>query len=105
MELRASEEILTDKEKTEKIIKETIPAEAEITEIIFDEQRSIVIIEAKKPGLAIGKGGETLREVRKKTLWVPQVQRSPSIKSQITDNIRKVLYLNNSYRKKFVTNF
>ena len=61
VELRADESILLDKEKTEKFIREIVPVEAEIADIIFDVQRSILIIEAKKPGMAIGKGGEILR--------------------------------------------
>ncbi|MBI5148213.1 beta-CASP ribonuclease aCPSF1 [Candidatus Pacearchaeota archaeon] len=104
IELRAAEALLLDQEKTEKFIRATVPEEAEITEIIFDVQRSIVVIEAKKPGVAIGKGGEVLREIRKHTFWIPQVQRSPAIRSKITENIRNVLYLNNNYRKKFLNN-
>jgi len=102
IELRADEKILKDKEETEKIIRNLVPEEADITHIIFDVQRSIVVIEAKKPGLVIGKGGSILQEIRKTTLWLPQIQRSPAIPSQITENIREVLYENNSYRKKFL---
>jgi KH/beta-lactamase-domain protein len=102
IELRAINKIVIDKEKTEKYIKKTIPEEAEINEIIFDEQRSIVIIEVKKPGMAIGKGGEILKDIKEKTLWIPQVRRSPSIKSKITEAIRQVLYVNDDYRKKFL---
>jgi hypothetical protein len=102
IELRADQKILLTKEKTEAEIKNIVPSDAEITELIFDIQRSIVIIEAKKPGLVIGKQGSILDEVRDKTLWTPQVQRSPSIKSNITENIRAVLYDNNNYRRKFL---
>jgi hypothetical protein len=102
IELRADQKILLDKEKAEKEIKQTVPKEADITNIIFDIQRSVVIIEAKKPGLVIGKQGSLLDEIRKRTLWIPQVQRSPAIKSQITENIREVLYENNTYRRKFL---
>jgi KH/beta-lactamase-domain protein len=102
VELRADEKILMSSEKTEEVIRKTIPEEAEITQIIFDVQRSIVIIEAKKPGLAIGKAGSILKEIKKETMWTPQVQRSSAIKSKITDNIRAVLYANNNYRKKFL---
>ncbi len=102
VELRADAKILPDKETTEKEIKKIVPEEAEITQVIFDAQRSIVIIEAKKPGLVIGKGGAILEDIRKNTLWTPQVQRSPAIKSQITENIREVLYANNNYRRKFL---
>ncbi len=102
VELRADEKILMDKEKTEAEIKKIVPPEAEITDIIFDVQRSIVIIEAKKPGMVIGKQGSILDEVRKTTMWTSQVQRSPVIKSKITDSIREVLYANNNYRRKFL---
>ncbi len=102
LELRADKSILLDQELTKQKIKQIIPEEAEITQIIFDPQRSIVIIEAKKPGLAIGKSGSLLRDVKIETFWTPQVQRSAAITSKITDKIREVLYQDNSYRKKFL---
>ncbi len=102
IELRTDQKILPEQEKTEAEIKKIVPREAEITNIIFDSHRSIVIIEAKKPGLVIGKQGSILEEIRKTTLWTPQIQRSPAIKSKITENIREVLYANNNYRRKFL---
>ena len=102
IELRANSKILLDTEKTELKIKEIVPKEAEITNVIFDQQRSIVIIEAKKPGMVIGKQGSILNEIKKITLWTPQVQRSPAIKSKIIENIREVLYANNNYRRRFL---
>ena len=104
IELRADQKILPEQEITEKQIKGIIPVEAEITNILFDYHRSIVVIEAKKPGLVIGKQGSILEEIRKTTLWTPQIQRSPAIKSQITENIREVLYANNNYRRRFLNN-
>src|SRR3989344_3932659 len=83
-------------------IKKIVPEEAEITNIIFDSQRSVVVVEAKKPGLVIGKMGSILDEIKKATFWSPQVQRSPAIKSQIVENIREVLYETNNYRRKFL---
>lgn len=102
IELRADKEILMDSSKTEETIKSIIPVEAELTQIIFDPQRSIVIIETKKPGLAIGKAGSLLKEIKMQTMWTPIVQRSAAIKSKITDKIREVLYQDNNYRKKFL---
>ncbi len=102
IELRADSKILTSEEEAERAIREIIPKEAELTQIIFDVQRSIVVIEAKKPGMVIGKAGAILQEIKQKTLWIPQVQRSPAIPSKITENIRAVLYENNSYRKRFL---
>lgn len=102
IELRADQKILASEEETEKTIRELVPSEAEIENIIFDIQRSTVIIEAKKPGLVIGKQGSILASIRNSTMWTPVVQRSPAIPSKITEKIRSVLYANNTYRKKFL---
>lgn len=102
IELRADQKILESQEKTKQIIQKIIPEEAEVTNIIFDVQRSIVIVEAKRPGMVIGKQGSVLQEIKEKTFWIPHVQRSSSIPSKITENIREVLYANNSYRRKFL---
>lgn len=102
IELRADKDLLMSNEKTEEAIRAIIPVEADITNILFDNHRSIVVIEAKKPGMVIGKMGSTLDEIKDKTLWTPQVQRSPAIKSKIVENIREVLYANNNYRRRFL---
>ncbi|MCK4647444.1 beta-CASP ribonuclease aCPSF1, partial [Candidatus Pacearchaeota archaeon] len=102
IELRADQKILHEQSQVEEEIKRIVPKEAEITNIILDAQRSIVLIEAKKPGMVIGKQGSILEEIRRTTLWTPQVQRSPAIKSKITESIREVLYANNNYRRKFL---
>ena len=102
IELRADKEILLDDEKTRKEISKIVPEEADITNVIFDNHRSVVIIEAKKPGLVIGKQGSILNEIKRMTLWIPQIHRSPAIKSQIIENVREVLYANNNYRRRFL---
>lgn len=102
IELRADGKILMDNEKTAEEIKKIVPPEAEVANVLFDNHRSIVVIEAKKPGLVIGKQGSILDEIKKKTFWTPQIQRSPAIKSQIVENVREVLYANNSYRRRFL---
>jgi len=102
VELRADPKLLKTQEETEKIIKKIIPDDAGLSDILFDPQRSIVVIEAKRPGLVIGKSGSILKEIKEECLWVPQVQRSPAIKSKITESIRAVLYQNNNTRKRFL---
>src|SRR3989338_4390986 len=87
VELRADKKILLDEKETERTIRALVPEESEITNIIFDVQRSVVIIEAKKPGLVIGKQGSTLADIKKSTFWLPVIQRSPSIPSKITEKI------------------
>jgi KH/beta-lactamase-domain protein len=102
VELRPDPSLCMEQEKAEKAIKKIIPEEGELGNIIFDPQRSTVIIEAEKPGVVIGKQGEFLQEIKEKTLWVPVIRRTPVIRSQLIENIRSVLYQNNDYRKKFL---
>jgi len=102
IELRADPKLLKTQEETEKIIKKIIPEDAGLSNILFDPQRSIVVIEAKRPGLVIGKSGSILKEIKNECLWIPQIQRSPAIKSKITESIRAVLYQNNNIRKRFL---
>jgi len=102
IELRAETKLLESQESTEKEIRAIVTAEAEITQVLFDAPRSIVVIESKKPGMVIGRDGSVLREIKQKTFWTPIVQRSPSIDSKIIENIRAVLYENNNYRKKLL---
>ncbi|MGV8142855.1 MAG: beta-CASP ribonuclease aCPSF1 [Candidatus Pacearchaeota archaeon] len=102
IEIRADNSILAPEDDTEKTIRALVPVESEIESIIFDVPRSTVIIEAKKPGLVIGKNGSIMKDIRNSTMWTPQTQRSPAINSKITEKIRAVLYANNNYRKKFL---
>lgn len=102
IELRPDPELCHTQEKAEKEIRKLVGEEAGIDQITFDPQRSVVIIEAEKPGLAIGKQGELLQEIRNKTFWVPIIKRTPLIRSQLIENIRAVLYQNSDYRRKFL---
>jgi len=102
IDLRADSSLRKNPEVTEKFIRETIPAEAEITQILFEPARSMVTIESKKPGLAIGKDGENLKAIKEETFWTPFVRRESVIPSKITTNIRSVLYADSEARRKFL---
>lgn len=102
IELRPDPSICMDMEKAEKAIKKILPEESGISLINFDPQRSEVVIEAEKPGVAIGKQGEVLKQIKEKTLWVPLIKRTPAIRSEIIENIRAVLYQNSDERRKFL---
>jgi len=102
VEIRPDPSIAMDMEKAEKEIRKIVPEDAGIDQINFDAQRSRVIIEVEKPGLAIGKQGSFLREIKEKTLWVPLVRRKPAIASTLIKNIRAVLYQHSDYRRKFL---
>jgi KH/beta-lactamase-domain protein len=102
IELRPDPKICVPPENAEKIIRKLIPEESGVSQVIFDKERSRVIIEAEKPGLAIGKQGAILREIRKECVWVPIIRRTAAIRSEIIENIRAVLYQNSEYRRKFL---
>ncbi len=102
IELRPDPSIVLDLEKAEIEIRKIIPEEAGLAQVIFDSHRSQVVIEVDKPGLAIGKQGSLLKDIREKTLWVPLIRRNPPIKSKIIENIRAVLYKNSDERRKFL---
>jgi len=86
--LRPDPSILTDQEEAEKMIRELVPQEAGITDVIFSPDVGEVTIEAEKPGIAIGKGGTLLREIMKKVSWTPKVMRAPPIKSDVVRGVR-----------------
>ncbi|HLD05267.1 MAG TPA: beta-CASP ribonuclease aCPSF1 [Candidatus Nanoarchaeia archaeon] len=102
IELRPDPSVCLDQEKAEAKIREIMGSEVSVDNIIFDPQRSIVILEVDKPGLAIGKQGENLQKIKADTMWVPIIRRTPPIRSKIVENIRSVLYQNSDYRRKFL---
>ena len=102
IDLRADSAIRMDTEKTKNFIEQAILEDAEITQILFEPARSLVTIESKKPGVAIGKDGENLKKIKEETFWTPVVRRESIIPSKITQNIRNVLYTDSEYRRKFL---
>ena len=102
IELRADPSICVPDEEAEDSIHDIVDEEAGIDKTIFDSERSIVIIEAEKPGVAIGKNGEVLEDIKRETNWTPIVKRTPLIRSPIIENIRGVLYHHSDYRRKFL---
>jgi len=102
IELRMDPGMLTPPEETQEIIDKIVPKEAGLGEAWFDYKRSIVIIEAEKPGLVIGKEGKVMNEILNQTLWVPKVKRAPVIKSELIKTIRHTLFQNSEYRREFM---
>ncbi len=102
IELRADPAIIANQEDLKKVITELVPEEAGINDILFDPARSVVIIEAHKPGAVIGKDGSILKGIKQKTLWTAGVRRAPPVRSKIVEDIRKVLFLESEYRRDFL---
>ncbi len=102
IELRADPNILLDEEKAKELIIKMFDKEAGVGHIFFEKARSVVTIEAEKPGTAIGKQGSVLKEIKEKTMWTPSIRRATVIKSQIIDDIKSLLYANSEERRKFL---
>jgi KH/beta-lactamase-domain protein len=100
--IRSDRTVLTDPEKSIDIIHQVVPDEAKITNISFDEVTCEVIIEARKPGLVIGKYGATSREIVKQIGWAPKILRTPPISSEVIQRIRRTLRQNSKERKKIL---
>ena len=88
--------------EAEKIARDLISSEAEITDINFDPSLGEIIIETKKPGLVIGRNGTILQEIIKKTKWRPRVLRSPPIRSKIVTHMRHYLHSESKERERIL---
>ncbi|MEM1562500.1 MAG: beta-CASP ribonuclease aCPSF1 [Candidatus Bathyarchaeia archaeon] len=101
---RSDPSVRFPEKEAEKTIYEVVPPEAEITNITFDPSLGEVIIEAKKPGLVIGKKGATLHEIIVRTKWRPRVIRSPPKQSKIMTHIQHLLYTASKERERILRN-
>jgi len=102
--VRSDPQVRLDENETKKIIMNLLPKEAEVTNVLFDLTLGEAIIEAKKPGLVIGKNGTTLQEIVLKTGWIPRVLRSPPLASKIIAHVRHSLYSGSKERERILRN-
>ncbi|HNU36594.1 MAG TPA: beta-CASP ribonuclease aCPSF1, partial [Methanomassiliicoccales archaeon] len=77
VDVRPDPTTLKDAKDVEKHLREIIPEEAQIQNIYFDDDTGKVHIEALAPGIAIGKQGSVLNEIKKEIGWSPDVIRAP----------------------------
>lgn len=101
---RSDPSVRLPEKEAEKIIMEIVPREAEVTNIIFDPPLGEVTIEAKKPGLVIGKNGSTLQEIILKTKWRPRAVRAIPKPSKIVLHIENLLYSSSKERERILRN-
>ena len=100
--VRPDPSVITDTETAEKKIKNLIPKDAEITNIYFLPEVGEVTIEVMKPGVAIGKQGVLLNEIRKTINWSPKIIRTPPIQSKTVKEIRGYLRSMSEERKEIL---
>jgi KH/beta-lactamase-domain protein len=100
--VRPDPSVLTDIDTSEKKIKKIIPKDAEITNLYFLPEVGEVTIEVIKPGVAIGKQGILLNEIRKTINWSPKIVRTPPIQSKTVKEIRGYLRSMSEERKEIL---
>ncbi|MGC8895978.1 MAG: beta-CASP ribonuclease aCPSF1 [Candidatus Bathyarchaeia archaeon] len=100
--VRSDPSVRLPENEAERIAKEIIPAEAEVTDINFDPSLGEIIVEAKKPGLVIGKNGAVLQEIIRRTKWRPHVLRSPPLRSKIVAHMRHYLHSESKEREQIL---
>ena len=100
--VRSDPSVRLEEKDTERIIHEIVPQEAEITNINFDPSLGEVTVEAKKPGLVIGKNGSVLQEIIRQTRWRPRILRSPPIPSKIIAHMRHFLHAESKERERIL---
>jgi KH/beta-lactamase-domain protein len=100
--VRSDPSVRLGEKEAEKLVKQIIPQEAEITNVTFDPSLGEVVIEAKKPGLAIGKNATILQDITKQTRWRPRVLRSPPIPSKIMAHVRHFIHSESKERDRIL---
>ena len=100
--VRPDPRVLADPETSINSIGEIVPEEAGITNHYFDPDTGEIVIEARKPGLVIGRHGATLREITKEIGWTPKVVRTPPIDSTTVKEIRQFLRASSEERKELL---
>ena len=102
VEVRPSQKLSKDASHAKKKLKEILDDDAGLDDVIFQPSLGKMIIRAEKPGAVIGKKGSGLQEIRKKTLWAPQVERVPAIQSKVVDRARELTVEDPDFRKEFL---
>src|SRR5213080_661039 len=100
--IRSDQSIRLPEREAEGYIRKLIPTEAEITGINFDPSLGEVVVEAKKPGVAIGKEASVLQQVVKETRWRPRILRAPPLHSKIISSTRHILHTESEERSRIL---
>ena len=100
--IRSDQSIRLPEREAEAYIRKIIPAEAEISSINFDPSLGEVVVEATKPGVAIGKEAAVLQQLVKETRWRPRILRAPPLHSKIITSTRHILHTESEERSRIL---
>jgi len=100
--IRSDQSIRLPEREAEVYIRKLMPAEAEVTSVNFDPSLGEVVVEAKKPGVAIGKEAAVLQQVVKETRWRPRILRAPPLHSKVIASTRHILHTESEERSRIL---
>jgi len=100
--IRSDPSVRLPEKEAERLAKEIISPEAEVTDVNFDPSLGEIIIEAKKPGLVIGRNGSVLQEIIRQIRWRPRVLRSPPLRSKIVAHMRHYIHSESKERERIL---
>lgn len=100
--VRSDQSIRLPEREAEAYIRKLMPLEADISSVNFDPSLGEVVIEAKKPGVAIGKEAAVLQQVIKETRWRPRILRAPPLHSKIIASTRHILHTESEERSRIL---
>ena len=103
--LRTPLDSMMDMDAARTFIEDTVPNEAEITEMYFDACYREVTIQCKDPGTAVGRRGENKIKIRDETGWSVKVERTPPLFSKTVHDIRMYRQTNGEERRKLLKDF
>ncbi len=100
--VRSDQSIRLPEREAEVNIRKILPTEAEVESVNFDPSLGEVVIEAKKPGVAIGKEAAILQQVVKETRWRPRILRAPPLHSKVIASTRHILHTESEERSRIL---
>jgi KH/beta-lactamase-domain protein len=100
--VRPTADARTTRGEAKETIERILSDDAGIRDIEFHPETGEVMIEAEKPGLVIGRGGETKREIAAETGWTVEVVRTPPMESETVVNVRDYLTRERGDRREFL---
>ncbi len=100
--IRSDQSIRLPEREAEGYIRKLMPPEADVISVNFDPSLGEVVIEAKKPGVAIGKEAAVLQQVIKETRWRPRILRAPPLHSKIIASTRHILHTESEERSRIL---
>src|SRR5215472_6367415 len=100
--VRSDQSIRLPEREADLNIRKILPAEAEVGSVNFDPSLGEVVIEAKKPGVAIGKEATILQQIIKETRWRPRILRAPPLHSKVIASTRHIMHTESEERSRIL---